>query len=480
MTDPEAGPALDTAFAGQLPVDIFFGSDAMRAAFGQDALMQSWLDVEAALALAQAELGIIPKGAAQTIARSARMEKLDRAAIAEAMTRTAHPLVPLVRALAAAAGDKAGRHVHLGATTQDVMDTGLVLCARDGLAILEPRLTGLIKSLVRLARRYRDTPMAGRTHGQQALPTTFGLRAAGWVDELQRHQDRLAQLRPRLLTGSFGGAAGTLAGYGPKALRLRAAVMKRLKLNEPATSWHANQDRFADCVSLFGMIASTGEKIAREIYFMGRTEIGEVAEPQGTGQVGSSTMPQKRNPIRSEAVIAAAQTLRAQVPLAQSAMVAQDDRDMGAGMILWKLMPEVFILLDGILDRIGDIVARLHVNPAAMARNLASSGGLIQSEAVMLHLARALGREAAHHAVSAAVDRAARSGEAFIDCLLADTAIAGAAGRSELTELLDPRNYLGAAAAIVDSVAGKPPQKGKSKSKGTLGPKSKPKPKPKS
>jgi 3-carboxy-cis,cis-muconate cycloisomerase len=432
-------------------VTAFFGSAKMRCSFDGQAQLQAWLDVEAALARAQASLGLIPAYAAASITKAAKVSKLDVDLIFAETERLSHPIVPLVRALADAAGKKAGRYVHLGATTQDIMDTGYVLLARHGLEIIEGHLNDMSGILKRLALRHRKTAMAGRTHGQHALPTTFGLRAAGWYDEIDRHLERINQMRPRLLVGSFGGAAGTLAGYGPKALQLRAKVMAELKLGVPKTSWHANQDRFAECLSLFGLIAATGEKLGREVFLLGRLEVGEAFEMQSDSQVGSSTMPQKKNPIQSEAVIAAAQLLRAQVTAAQGAMVTQDDRDMGAGMVMWKLLPDSFVLMGGLLERLVDVLQSWRVDPEAMARNLGISGGVILSEAVMLCLAKHIGREDAHHAVTEAVRECETDGIAFLDCLERHDVIGKHISRSELERLLDPKSYLGLAAEIVDA-----------------------------
>jgi len=444
--------AADTCYLDSLVVTRFFGSAAMRSIFGDNSLMQAWLDVEAALARSQATLGLIPPPAAEVITRMARIDKLDMAGVAEQTERVSHPLVPLIRALVHACGSDAGAYVHLGATTQDIMDTGFVLRARDGLDVIERQCDDLSAHLRLLAVRHRQTVMAGRTHGQQALPTTFGLRVAGWYEELMRHRERLGQMRQRLLVGSFGGAAGTLAGYGPQALRLRELVMADLGLGTTHTSWHANQDRFAECVTVFAMIGSTIEKIAREVYLLGRAEIGELAEPQDAGQVGSSTMPQKQNPIRSEAVIAAAGSLRAQAPLCLSAMVAQDDRDMGTGMMLWKSIPEAFILIGGILERINVVIGGLRVFPDRMRANLHSSNGLIVAEAVMLKLAQQLGRETAHHVVSESARKSASTGQSFKECLMQHPGLAGRISGQELDGLLDPENYIGSAAEMVDRV----------------------------
>ncbi|WP_326553527.1 adenylosuccinate lyase [Micromonospora sp. NBC_01813] len=440
---------ISSCFLDSLTVTSFFGNAEMRAVFNDRQLMQAWLDVEAALAGAQADLGIVPTAAAQAIAAAARVESLDLATVASDAADTVHPLVPMVRALTRAAGD-AGRYVHLGATTQDVMDTGFVLRARAGLDIVSGQLDELIRILRRIALRHRDTAMAARTHGQQALPTTFGLRCAVWQSELQRHRERLAQLRPRLLVVSMGGAAGTMAGYGPRAFELERAVASRLGLGVASTPWHATPDRLVECLTLLGLVAASAEKLAREVYFLGRTEIGEVHEPQRDNQVGSSTMPHKRNPIRCEAVIAAAGTLRAQVPLAMQTMVSQDDRDMGVGMALWKLVPECFILIGGALQRLNEVFAALRVDPARMRANLSATGGLLLSEAVMLRLAGPLGREPAHHLVMRIVRDSLDQGRPFAELLRADPQIAAAVSGAELDRLLDPLGYIGHAAALVD------------------------------
>jgi len=440
----------DSGFLDSATVAVFFGCEPMQCLFDTRSQFQAWLDVEAALARAQASLGLIPVDAAERISKCARIDHFDVAEIAQLSRATAHPLVPLIRALAKHCGAPAGDYVHLGSTTQDVMDTGFVVQARAGLEIVARQLDELAAILRGLARRHRTTVAAGRTHGQQALPTTFGLRVAGWYEEVTRHRIRLQEIRPRLLVGSFGGAVGTMAGYGPRALELRQAVMRELGLGEPGASWHAAQDRFAECISVFGLVAATAEKIAREIYFLGRPEIGEAFEPQGADQVGSSTMPHKQNPIRCEAIIAASATLRAQVPLAMGATVAQDDRDMGAGIVFWKLIPEAFILIGGILERLLHLMGGLRVDADRMRRNLHLTGGLIVSEAVMLELAKHIGREAAHEAVTDAVRLSNAAGKSFAESLIEHPSIAGRLSEEDLIALLDPEAYIGVAAQLVD------------------------------
>lgn len=441
---------LGSCFLDSLTVTSFFGNTEMRGVFNDRQLMQSWLDVEAALARGQAGLGIIPAAAAEAITATARLDRLDTTVLAADAADTVHPLVPLVRALTNACPGDAGRYVHLGATTQDVMDTGFVLRARAGLDVVERQLDELVRLLRRLALRHRSTPMPARTHGQQALPTTFGLRCAVWQSELQRHRARLTELRARMLVTSMGGAAGTMAGYGPKAFALERAVAADLGLGVADTPWHATPDRFAECLLTLGLIAASGEKLAREVYFLGRTEIGEAYEPQRATQVGSSTMPHKRNPIRCEAVIAASATLRAQVPLALQTMVAQDDRDMGVGMTLWKLLPECFILIGGALERLVEVFTDLGVNPERMRANLDVTGGLVLSEAVMLRLAGTLGREPAHHLVMRLVRDSLATDRPFAELLRTDPEVSAALAGADVTALLDPLSYVGHAAELVD------------------------------
>lgn len=443
----------DSCFLQSLTVSSFFGSAAMRRLFDDRAMLQSWLDFEAALARGQAALGLIPKKAAKAITRAAKIDGLDMDEIAVETARTAHPLVPLVRSLARKAGPEAGGFVHLGATTQDVMDSGFVLCARAGLDELERDCGVFSDLLLDLAVAHRKSFMAGRTHGQHALPTTFGLRLAGWHDEMRRHRQRLDEMRKRVLVGSFGGAAGTLAGYGPSALELRDAVMGELGLGVPETSWHSCQDGFAELVSVLALLGGTAEKIAREVYFLSRTEIGEAAELEGANQVGSSTMPHKVNPIRSEAIIGAAMTLRAQAGIAMAAAVAQDDRDMGPGMSLWKCIPESFILIGGILERLIEVMGSLRIDPKRMRATLDATNGLILSEAVMLALAEDIGRQSAHHVVSEASRTSRASGRAFDECLREHPEIAGRIAPARLNALLNPEGYVGMAVAIVDRLA---------------------------
>lgn len=439
-----------SCFLDSLTVTSFFGNDEMRGVFNDRRLLQSWLDVEAALARSQAGLGLIPAAAAAAITAAAKVDRLDLADLEAGAKDTVHPLVPLVRALVEACDGDAGRHVHLGATTQDVMDTGFVLRVREGLAIVQRQVQDLIRIVRKLALRHRETVMPARTHGQQALPTTFGLRCAVWQSELQRHRRRLEELAPRLLVTSMGGAAGTMAGYGPQAFELERAVAAELGLGVADTPWHSAPDRFAECLLALGLIASSAEKLAREVYFLGRTEIGEAYEAQGADQVGSSTMPHKRNPIRCEAVIAATTTVRAQVPVALQAMVAQDDRDMGVGMTLWKLLPECFILMGGALERLIEVFAGLRVDPAAMRANLDATGGLLLSESVMLRLAGRLGREEAHSLVRRIVGECLTDGRPFAAALRADPQVSAVLSPTDLDAMLDPLSYVGHAAALVD------------------------------
>ena len=268
-----------------------FSTPEMRAIWDDEVTVQKWLDVEAALALAEADLGLIPEQAAQRIAAAAQVDNLDLEALKREMDVTSHPIVPLVRALSACCEGDTGQYVHWGATTQDIIDTGFVLQMRDAWFLITRRLQALQAQCEALAREHRDTPMAGRTHGQQALPITFGYKCAVWVAELRRHLERMAQCAPRLLVGQFSGAAGTLAALGAHGLRVQEGLVARLELGQPEITWHTARDAFAEAICLLGLAAGTAGKIAHEVYTLQRTELAEVEEPHPAGKVGSSTMP---------------------------------------------------------------------------------------------------------------------------------------------------------------------------------------------
>ena len=434
--------------------DLFgdqFSTAEMRAIFDERAMIQRWLDVEAALAAAQGELGVIPAAAAVTIGRRARVELLDLEAVKRDLKVTAHPILPVVRALERACGDE-GRWVHWGTTTQDIMDTGLVLQLKDAHRILRRDLVALVHSLAELAIKHRDTLMAGRTHAQQALPITFDFKAAVWVAEALRHVTRLDQVAERLLIGELAGAVGTLAGFGASGDEVQRRALERLGLGVPAIAWHASRDAITEFVTLLALIGGTLARIAQEVIELSRSEVMELEEPFSHGKVGSSTMPHKRNPTHAERVVAIGRLLRGLAGTALETMVPMHERDMSAGRAEWALVPEACCLASAQLTWALHIARGLRVNVDRMTENLDRLGGLLLSEAVMLRLGEALGRNAAHDVVYEAAMAAFEGRGRFRDLLLADERVAKALTAADLDALLDPAAYTGLAGSFVDRV----------------------------
>jgi 3-carboxy-cis,cis-muconate cycloisomerase len=442
-----------TVFDSTLYRDMF-GTAEMRAIFSDTRFLALCLDVEAALARAQAGLGMIPAAAASEISAQAKPAILDLERLRRETEVVGYPILPLVKQLAAACAGEAGRYVHWGATTQDIMDSALVLQMRAALDLVETELAAVSAALEALARRHRDTPMAGRTHLQQALPITFGFKAAVWRAPIERHRERLAQLRPRVLVGQFGGAAGTLASLGDQGLAVRAALMRELGLSEPAITWHVARDGLAEAVLFAGLVTGSLAKIATDVMLMMATELGEAFEPFEHGRGGSSTMPQKRNPISSELIVACAKLVRQHGALMLDAMVQDFERATGPWHAEWIALPESFLATAGALKQAKLMLAGLTVDAARMTRNLGMTSGLIVAEAVMMGLAPKLGRQAAHDIVYDACRAAAQSGRALLEVLVENPQVVAHFGRSELERLLDPRNYLGSAGTMVDRSLG--------------------------
>ncbi len=442
-----------TVFDSALYRDMF-GTAEMRAIFSDEGYLARCLEVEAALARAQAGLGLIPAAAAREISARAVPGVLDLERLKRETQIVGYPILPLVKQLAAACAGEAGRYVHWGATTQDIMDSALVLQLRAALDLIEADLQGVSAALEALARRHRDTPMAGRTHLQQALPVTFGFKAAVWRAPIERHRERLAQLRPRVLVGQFGGAAGTLASLGEQGLAVGGALMRELGLAEPAITWHVARDGLAEAVLFAGLVTGSLAKIATDVMLMMATELGEAFEPFEHGRGGSSTMPQKRNPISSELIVACAKLARQHCALMLDAMVQDFERATGPWHAEWIALPETFLAAAGALRQSKLMLAGLTVDAARMARNLGMTSGLIVAEAVMMGLAPKLGRQVAHDVVYDACRAAAEGDRPLLDLLAGDPQVAPHFGRAELERLLDPRNYLGSAGAMVDRSLG--------------------------
>jgi 3-carboxy-cis,cis-muconate cycloisomerase len=429
-----------------------YGTDAMRAVMGEIAFLQRMLDVEAALARAQAGLGIVPAEAATAITAAADARRLDLPALAAATRNTGYPVVGLVKQLSALAGEEAGRWTHWGATTQDIMDTAVVLQLRDGLALIEAELAAVNAGFARMAAAHRSTVMAGRTHLQHALPVTFGYKVAVWLSPLLTMAERLAQLRPRVLKLQFGGAAGTLASLGDQGLAVQAALGRELDLTVPDITWHVARDGFAEAVSVLGLLCGALSKVATDVILLMQTEVAEVAEPYQQGRGGSSTMPQKRNPISCEYIIAQSRGVHALVPQMLAAMAHDQERGTGP----WQAEPlavgQAFLLAHGALAATRVLAEGLVVDAARMRRNLDSTGGLIMAEAVMMGLAPVLGRGEAHHVVNHACDLALAKGVPLAEALGRDAGVAAKLPPEALSRLTDPAGYLGAAEAFVDRV----------------------------
>jgi 3-carboxy-cis,cis-muconate cycloisomerase len=428
-----------------------FGTPAMRAIFSDEATVARYVDVEVALAEAEARTGVIPREAADAIRKGANAGAIDLAQLKKETDVVGYPIVGLVRQLASQCG-KAGGYVHWGATTQDIMDTATVLQVRDALALVEADLAAIAEALAGLARKHRDSVMAGRTHLQHALPVTFGYKAAVWLGMIQRHRQRVTEIRPRILVGQFGGAAGTLASLGDKGLAVHDALMDELGLGKADIPWHVARDGLAETVNLLALIAGSLAKIATDVMLMMQTEVGEAFEPYEAGRGSSSTMPQKRNPISCELILAAAKVVRQHAGLMLDAMASDHERATGPWQVEWLALPEAFLATGSALHQARFMLEGLVVDPERMRRNLDLTGGLILAEAVMMALAEHTGRQEAHHIVAHAARAALEQHTTLLAQLEREPKVTQHLDARRLAELLDPARYLGSAGTMVDRV----------------------------
>jgi 3-carboxy-cis,cis-muconate cycloisomerase len=416
-----------------MPVGMFesfitghwFSAEAKRL-WSDKATLQAWLTVEAALARVQAGLGLIPVEAAQVITAHADATAFDTARLAQDIAFAQHPLVPVLQQLQARCGEPAAGYLHWGATTQNIFDTACALQMRDTHQLLQRDLDGAVAALAALAHHHRDTPMAGRTHGQHALPMSFGFKLAGWIDELARDRTRLQQRLAASFPACMGGAIGTFAAMGPQGREVEQHLAQELGLQAAGLPMRSSFDRACDYVQALGLLAGTTQKIALELIFLQRTEIGEVSESFHLGKVGSSTMAHKRNPSTAQLLASLARQLRLRVPAALDAVVRMDEGDASSTNLTDTLLPEIAIIGASLAATLRRLAEGLQVHPEAMHRNLALTGGLIASEAVMMTLTRRMGRHQAHHLLYEAAQQAQTEGRPFQQVLREHLAVPGA------------------------------------------------------
>jgi 3-carboxy-cis,cis-muconate cycloisomerase len=428
-------------------------SAAMRAVCDDGAFLQHMLDVEAALARAEAAVGVIPKAAAAPIAAACRAGHFEIAALAEAATRAGNLAIPLVKALTAevAKSDaEAARYVHWGATSQDIIDTATMLTLRAGIDALLADLDRAIAGFAGLAAKHRNTPTVARTWLQHALPMPFGLKLAEYAAALHRSRARLKVLRDTGLALQFGGAAGTLAALGDNGLAVADAHARELQLLLPDAPWHTHRDRIAEAASVLAILSGTCGKIARDVSLLMQTDVGEAFEPAGAGRGGSSTMPHKRNPVAAASALAAATMAPNLAATIFAAQVQEHERSAGPWHAEWPTLPTLMLVTSGALAAIVDIAEGLEVDAERMRANLDTTHGLIMAEAVTMALADKIGKSDAHHLIEEASRKAVASKRHLRDVLTEDKRVTAHLDAARLEKLFDPLAYQGASQALID------------------------------
>ncbi|MDI6902116.1 MAG: adenylosuccinate lyase [Methanocellales archaeon] len=435
------------------PIEYRYGTEEMKRIWGEEAKLQKLLEVEVALARAEADVGLIPKEDAKTIAANINKVKVRR--VKKIEDEIGHDLMAVVLALAEQCGD-AGEWIHFGATSNDILDTALALQLRDGVDILEKRLKGLKDALLDQAVEHKHTVCASRTHGQIGVPTTYGLRFAIWASEVGRHLQRLEQLKPRILVGQMSGAVGTGAAFGPFAREIKERTMQYLGLDAVDVSNQLIQrDRHAELVMFLANVATTLDKIGVALRNLQRSEIAELEESFGPKQIGSSTMPHKRNPIKAEQVCGLARIIRAQVEPALLNNTLWDERDLTNSSCERVVFPEVMILTDHMIKTMTDIIQNLQFHPENIRKNLALLKGINMSEAVMIELAKQIGRQQAHGLIRKCAMNARKTGKHMKDVLLEDEEVSKHLAQDEIERLMSPDNYIGTAVEQVEQVVKK-------------------------
>ena len=430
-----------------------FSTSAMRDVWSDRSRVQYYLDFEKGLAITQAYLGVIPREAAEEISLHCNVDEIDFAKLKTATEHIGYPVLPVVQQLTTLCKDDLGQWCHWGATTQEITDTATVLQIRSAFELIELEMKAVSESLSRLARDHRNTPMIGRSNLQQAVPLTFGYKAAVWLAGVDRHIQRLDQLRRRVLQGEFGGAVGTLASLGEQGLAVQQSVMERLGLIPPLISWHTVRDTIAEVGCFLGILCGLLDKIASDVKVMMMTELNEVQEPAGGGGRGaSSTMPQKRNPISCAYITACSSVVRQHTASLLSAMNADFERATGTWEIEWLVLPEMFCLSAGALAQAKYLLSGLVVHPENMKKNLQLTDGLINTEAIMMALGPKMGRGKAHDRLAAISIAVSQGKGRLIDLLSNDPEIVQILDRSAIERLMEPTNYLGNSGAMVDRV----------------------------
>ncbi|WP_122856821.1 3-carboxy-cis,cis-muconate cycloisomerase [Pseudomonas viridiflava] len=433
--------------------DTYFTHPDMRRIFSDEGRVQGMLDFEAALARAEARVGLIPQDVVSDITQSCRAELFDFDALAIAIGNSGNSAIPLVKALGkriAAHSPEAERYVHMGATSQDVMDSGLILQIRDAIDVLERDLGHLGDALAQQAQVHATTPLAGRTWLQQATPVTLGMKIAGWLGAITRHRQRLNEIKPRVLCLLFGGASGSLAALGDQAFKVAEALADELQLHLPEQPWHTQRDRLVEFASLLGLIAGSLGKLGRDVSLLMQTEVGEVFEPSAPGKGGSSTMPHKRNPVGAAVMIGAATRAPGLVATMFSAMPQEHERSLGLWHAEWETLPELCCLVSGSLQQALQVVPGLQVDAERMRVNLESTRGLVLAEAVSIALAQRIGRDVAHHLIEQSCRQAVEQGVHLRQVLGENPEVTAQLSSDELDRLLDPAHYLGQARRWVE------------------------------
>lgn len=428
--------------------DPYFSTEAMCRIFSDQGRVQAMLDVEAALARAQAQVGLVPVDAAEVIARHCRAERIDMAQLADAIVSAGNSAIPLVKLLGAqiaADSPEAERYLHLGATSQDVMDTGLVLQLREALTLFDQDLRQLGEALATLARQHQDTVMPGRTWLQQATPVTLGMKVAGWLGAVSRHRQRLAELKPRVLALQLGGASGSLAALGEQAWPVSEKLAEVLQLTLPEQPWHTQRDRLAELAGWLGSLAGSLGKMGRDISLLMQAEAGEAFEASAPGKGGSSTMPHKRNPVSAAVLISAATRAPGLVATMLAAMPQEHERSLGLWHAEWETLPQLCRLLAGAVQQATQLTKGLEVDALRMRDNLELTQGLVLAEAVSIELARHIGRHQAHVLLERCCRQAVERGVHLNQILQADPEIGQHLTAADIQRLLDPGAYLGQA-----------------------------------